>query len=185
MKYMFLGSCTELKYTLQTFGIPSFAIPLTDEGEVLLESERDRWAKQRRKEEERRSYIVVDRPTEPSTTVRVGTPGNSDVLLGRGRLFQNHVGNIRFRYLVLQYQERYDEASKQEKTKFAVEIVAMTKKRKGRFLRDDGAGWLEVDDCAAREKVSSCFRSFRKVGKGNEEQANKETRKSSKREHCI
>jgi hypothetical protein len=34
----------------------------------------------------------------------------------------------------------------------------MVKITTGRFLKDDGAGWVEIPDEVARFKVSHCFR---------------------------
>ena len=46
-------------------------------------------------------------------------------------------------------------------------IVNTIKSRGGRFLKEDSTGLTIVDDAAARNKVSSCFRSFRKQNKSS------------------
>jgi hypothetical protein len=127
-----------------------------------LEDDREKWEK-RSKLERMRSSIV-----EGGTDIkvlRICIPGTSDILLGKGRKFQEHIGNIRFRYLIEEHRNRYEKAKKTQKTALADGIVSLVHKRSGRFLKDDGAGWVEVNELTAREKVSSCFRSFRKLHK--------------------
>ncbi|CAB9514861.1 expressed unknown protein [Seminavis robusta] len=96
----------------------------------------------------------------------VDAPSNSDILMGKGKNIQNHGGNIRFRALIDQHRPRYDEANKTQKTQIAQEIVHIVKHGwKGRFLirENKKVGWIPlVDDLAARQKVSSCFRDARK-----------------------
>lgn len=40
-------------------------------------------------------------------------------------------------------------------------IIKMVKEATGRFLKDDGDGWVEVDDNKVRAKVSHSFRTLR------------------------
>jgi hypothetical protein len=155
------GTLTELKYTLQTFGIPAATLPIENDGELLMDFHRDSWAR-RRREERMRSFVVPEDGPSTKTIVRADTPKNSDVLLGRERVAQQHLGNFSFRYLIDEYRARYEQANRKEKTALANEIVGVVQSRKGRFLQNDEVGWVEVDDVVARQKVSSCFRSFRK-----------------------
>jgi hypothetical protein len=89
---------------------------------------------------------------------RVGVPGSFDVLVGKGRTFQEHRGNKQFRRLIDAYCLKYCDASKSDKTALTEKIVGLVKQTSGRFLKDDGAGWMEVPDEVARLKVSHCFR---------------------------
>jgi hypothetical protein len=165
------GSATEMKYILQTFGIPASALPISDQGEILLEDNREKWEK-RSKMERMRSSVV-----EGGTGIkvlRIGSPDRNDVLLGKGRKYQEHAGNIRFRYLIEEHRTPYEKAEKTQKTALADGIVSLVHKRSGRFLKDDGAGWVEVNELTAREKVSSCFRSFRKLQRANEKRTKQE-----------
>jgi hypothetical protein len=50
----------------------------------------------------------------------------------------------------------------------ALEILDEIHQRGGKVLTPSDTGWIEIDEATAREKVSSCFRSIRKVkGPGN------------------
>jgi hypothetical protein len=48
-----------------------------------------------------------------------------------------------------------------EKTQLARIIVEKIHERGGRFLKQEGAGWVEIDDETARTKVSHTFRNHR------------------------
>ncbi|CAB9521386.1 Transfer protein [Seminavis robusta] len=89
--------------------------------------------------------------------------GQNDVLLGRGKRFYEHSGNIRFRYMVEHQAADYNAtASASAKKRITSDIVAKIHQTGGRFLKDDrDAGWIEVDDETARLKVSHVFRNMR------------------------
>jgi hypothetical protein len=165
------GTVMEVKYMLQTFGIPVSTMPITDEGEVVFNSNSEKWTNRRKIERARcnaleSSSVSGDDASTTTTQKVIYSPRNSDVLFGRGQAYQNHPGNIRFRSLIDEHRDAYEQASRKEKTKVAVEIIRLLHDRNGRFLKEDGAeAWIEVDGVAARQKVSSCFRSFRKLEK--------------------
>ncbi|KAG7338204.1 hypothetical protein IV203_025116 [Nitzschia inconspicua] len=97
-----------------------------------------------------------------SALTSVCVPSRNDVLFGRGKRFQNHVGNQRFRTLIEDCLPSYDKASKEQKTKIAQEIVGIVHQARGRFLKDDGAGWAQVTDIhLLRQKVAHAFRGLR------------------------
>lgn len=134
----------ELKYILQTFGIPASTMPITSEGEILVDDHCEKWAK--RRNEERTRVAAKDQVVDKEINlVRVGTPGNNDVLWGRGKMCQNHVGNVRLRFWVERHRKEYEACDKQEKTELADKIVKLAQERKGRFIKEDGAGWSGMD----------------------------------------
>jgi hypothetical protein len=160
-------------------------MPISSEEEEFLEDHCKRWAR-RRKEERMRPVGNVGNKintvaSKDLNQVQVGAPGNNDVLLGRGRMCQDHVGSVRLRFWVDEYRENYDASNKKEKTAIAGEIIKRVQELKGRFLKEDGAGWVQVDELTARNKVSSCFRSCRKLdrrseGRGKEKEKKEKTR---------
>jgi hypothetical protein len=85
-----------------------------------------------------------------------------DVLFGKGTPIQNHVGNKKFRALIVDCQKRYEKAKKGEKIILAQEIVDSVIESSGMFLKLDGEMWLSVGDDAAKTKVSTSFRTLRK-----------------------
>jgi hypothetical protein len=93
---------------------------------------------------------------------------DNDVLLGRGRGTDRHIGNIHFRYIVLKAATENcgKDFSKTEKSFESSKIVAIIRNLKppGRFLsKNDKTGfWEEVGDFVARKKVTQAFRSYRK-----------------------
>lgn len=102
---------------------------------------------------------------QPSgNSVQIAAPKQHDVLLGREASSTMHLGNMSLRSLVEEYRERYEQASKTQKSQIAREIVAIVHGRRGRFLKHDETNsyWTEIDDQAARQKVASSFRFLRK-----------------------
>jgi hypothetical protein len=65
--------------------------------------------------------------------------------------------------MIEQNLDRYDATPKHLKMPIALEILNGIHDLGGRFLAPCEMGWKEIDEVTAREKVSSCFRSFRKV----------------------
>jgi hypothetical protein len=65
--------------------------------------------------------------------------------------------------LIEENLDRYDATPKHKKMSISLEIVNEIHQRGGKFLTLSDTGWYEIDDATAREKVSSCFRSIRKV----------------------
>jgi hypothetical protein len=155
-------------YSLQTFGIPSFCFPLTLDGKLATKDHGERLEKRRK----------LERMETASNTnkVRIGVPGRHDVLLGRGKASYQHMGNVRFRYSVESRAKQYDLALRSsEKKQITHEIVQLVKDSTGRFLKDDEAGWIEVEDDVARLKVSHAFRTLRgnKLGRTIEKEEKK------------
>jgi hypothetical protein len=122
---------------------------VTEKGEVAIDSNREMWEK----------YRTLERMKQK--VVRIGVPGRNDVLLGRGKGFQQYIGNVRYRHLIEEHSTRYESASMMEKKELTEEVVRIIKEASGRFLKEDSAGWAEVGDNVARFKVSHAFRSMR------------------------
>jgi hypothetical protein len=141
----------ELQYRLMTFGIPMKVFPVTSEGETQVERHLE-WIQQRRKREE------LDQNTK-----RIMVLSPFDVIMGRDKLAQEHVGNIHYLDIIETHLDMYDGFSKVEKTELASRIVDGMHKSGGRFLKWDGTGWIEIDDKTARSKVSMAFRSKRRT----------------------
>ncbi|KAG7351486.1 hypothetical protein IV203_010846 [Nitzschia inconspicua] len=88
------------------------------------------------------------------------TPGNTDVLLGRGGRTNNSAGNLAYRQLILDSQPIYQrlkdsDAKKEYSTTFLGNYL---KNSNARFLKKDDKGWYEVSHEEARLKVSQALR---------------------------
>ena len=143
------GSHSQNQYNLLTFGIQDGALPVTAEGEAKLKLHR-KWIQLRRQDEK-----------GPDDIERIVLPGSGDVLFGRGKPIQEHPGNLRYHYILDMYQDPYECAKKFQKQEISETVVHLVKKYHGRFLKQDGAGWVAVDDIIARDKVSHGFRTRR------------------------
>jgi hypothetical protein len=108
----------------------------------------------------------------PEPTILPGNRGviaasdisNNDVLSGRGRPLNEHVGNFQFRKIVNQAMPKYFDPSNKtiEKSYFAARVVAIVRclNPPGRFLKEvKGTGyWEEIGDVEARKKASQALR---------------------------
>lgn len=120
----------------------------------------------RKGEDEEGDRTISGGPTQ------IMNPLASDILLGRGRPYQEHQGNARFLRVIILYRDQYSRARKREdKASIADEILTLLKMDKndpGRFLRrlENGEeGWVEVNDSIARDKVCHALRAKRRERK--------------------
>jgi hypothetical protein len=108
--------------------------------------------------EEKRARVTA----KPKAEGRIDHPRSADVVLGRGRPFQEFPGNVRLAFLIEQQRQVYQALDRLNKTALSLEIVKLVKNTGGRFLKrceDDIGGWIEVADDVARDKVSHGFRT--------------------------
>lgn len=66
--------------------------------------------------------------------------GEHDVLLGRGKKFYNHQGNVRFRQLVRDRALAYKQKDKAYRRALARDIMSIVEKNGGKFLGEDSVG---------------------------------------------
>ena len=90
-------------------------------------------------------------------------PNENDVLCGRGGRINAHVGNVRFRELVVARKPRYlaPSTKKLEKAHIAAALVQEIRCQQpsGRFLKEDPDGsWYDIGDAKAIKKVGQALR---------------------------
>ena len=136
---------------LQTYGIPTQVLPISDEGAIRNEYHLE-WISQRKAREEGEC-------TKPQVII----PRRFDVLFGKGTTTAEHSGNLRAFHIVEMNRARYEDAGKFEKTQIASRIVYLIQKSYGRFLKKEKGCWQVVDDETAREKISHYFRRLRET----------------------
>jgi len=91
-------------------------------------------------------------------------PTDNDVLLGRGRPYQEHAGNVYLKALIVQWFDKYNMSPRLGKMAVAEQLVHLIHLQNGRFIKkvtDDE--WEEVELPQAREKVSHGFRKKREM----------------------
>jgi hypothetical protein len=83
-----------------------------------------------------------------------------DVLMGRGGLANNHIGNKRYLEHKKTLRARYSVATKYEKTIISQELVEWVHSNGGRFLERDPvtSQWCQVTPLKARRKASQTLR---------------------------
>jgi hypothetical protein len=173
-----VGDHKQVIASLQAYGIPTHGFPVTEDGTILRHLCAERWKKRAAQEQmmklltqqqAQEQYVGSIEQIVHLCVKRVETPGQNDVLLGRGKLYYCHPGNRRLKCIVMEKTELYEVAGYAEKYKVSADIVKMIKSESGRFLREDGNnGWVEVDDEAAVKKVSHGFRRVRCMFKNSD-----------------
>ena len=148
------GDHENLIFELQTYGIPTEHHPILPDGSLSLEYHKE-WLKNRRMQEESASS------GESDGDKIVILPRRFDVLLGRGKYTREHTGNLRAVHLVEMHRSEYEQAGKFGKTIIAERILHMIHNSRGRFLKWENHGWIEVDEKVARDKISHFFRHLR------------------------
>ena len=159
-----------MKQALNSFGIPAELIPVDEITGCELETRRfhDEYLSSRRQFEDQLKEIQTQREE-----IRI-VPTSKDVLLGRGRPFQFHVGNLRLAALIDQHRSRYTEAGSTygKKNIICDEIVDLIHESGGRFLKQKDSnnppeGWEVVRMDVARDKVSHSFRTTKRTKRRN------------------
>jgi hypothetical protein len=145
-----------------TFGIPAENLPITATGDRRPEAHQDFCKK------------LKKFPTLNDNIKRIVVPSPYDVLLGRGKPLQKHPGNLRYHHVVDGYQCEYEKMQKLAKTTLSKMIVDKFKAEGFRFMKQDEGGWIEVDDEAARYKVSHTFRNHRIAARAYERKTPKD-----------
>jgi hypothetical protein len=137
------GSHTECHYVLKTYGIEFLPVDLNgnmSSAAFIL------WVEEKKKIE-----------AAATTPDWIENPSSADILLGRGKPYQEFPGNQNLLFIVDHYTAAYGKADRDAKGVINMGIVQLIKEKKGRFLQrrnDSGDGWVEVNDIVARDKVS-------------------------------
>lgn len=104
---------------------------------------------------------VRSKVSEVDAEGRIGKLSNDDILLGRGKPFQNHPGNQRMLQIVDDHKERYLSEKRDKKRAIVEEVLEIIQKDGARFLKriDHGEYWRQVVVTVSFEKVSHALRS--------------------------
>lgn len=106
------------------------------------------------------SSTGVDPKKQSSTNNTVWR--ENDILAGRSREVRCHIGNVKFRELIDEYQPAYKKAGRKlEKSRIAVQVYKIIESRGGRFLDcrpEDPDSWFEISYDKAVAKVSQTLR---------------------------
>lgn len=158
------GTPEEIDFILQTFGIPTHALPGKKDGSWSTTFYREFLERQRLKEERDAIPKPQVAPTTDDSAERttITVPGRFDVLLGKTGQARDHTGNRRAAHICEMYFDVYERATKFQKTVVAEKILSIVRESGGRFLkRGPDQLWVEADDMAARNKISHLFRYMR------------------------
>jgi hypothetical protein len=177
------GSHQECTYTLMTFGVPRKCFPISSTGELLVEKHMEFLAMRRKQEMAAAAAATVMKSSiygdkyflslplqqQQQRLKRIIVPTNVDVLLGRGRPFQEHAGNLRCNFVVMAAMEEYEKVSRNDKTGIARNVIGKIESYGGRFLKQTDGVWEEVDDTETLRKISHSFRTHRQLLKAQQD----------------
>jgi hypothetical protein len=92
---------------------------------------------------------------------RIENPLPSDILLGRGKPFQNHHGNQRMFEIVASHKEKYSSEKREKRRAIAEHVIDILLESGARFLKrvEGKTYWARVRGEVAFEKVSHVLRS--------------------------
>jgi len=175
------GSLMELRYKLQSHGIPMQEFPIDSNGKIRQDMIDKSCLKHYRVdasqyiEETSVNRIRSAEITTCQNSIEVTTEGKKladpktmepkrlDILLGRGRRFQNHPGNVELRGMVEQWQIEYDSSQRVERRQMIKQIKKSCEDKDVRFLKQNKwKAWVLADSAEADEKIRQHFRSGRK-----------------------
>jgi hypothetical protein len=140
-----------LQKRLQKFGISY--LPLNPDGSLVMNNPLDSTSKR----------YFFQKPEATLATCSI-LPKPQDVLLGRGRPFQEFPGNMALNDALDNHREAYKQAtSRRGKTNLSQKILQDIQRKGGHFLKQQGGDhWVVVTDLVAREKIAHGFRMPRK-----------------------
>jgi hypothetical protein len=119
------------------------------------------WRPQPAEETSESSMCMKIDPDQSDVAVQ---PSEVDVLMGRGKRVQNHVGNNKLRSILEDNLAAYTKAPHATKRQVAMGVIEEVKKGGGRFLRPTDSGCWEVADAdSVQKKVIHDFRTIRGI----------------------
>jgi hypothetical protein len=165
------GSPIEMKYELASYGIPTQLLPINADGQLDMDAFRRDMHQERRELEKAREQQRTGSGT-------IQHPARYDVLLGRGRPYQEFPGNNNLAQLVELRQDDYEVGTRYEKAVLVLDVMQQIRELNGKFLRrletGDNVVWEEVDEETAKEKVGNTFRTKRKLEKRKQDKKRKD-----------
>jgi hypothetical protein len=119
-----------------TFGIPNDILPIDDSGNMKPEVIENFLNKRR----------AIEAAYAESMASRIDYPSRNDVLMGRGRPYQEYSGNMILASILDTRLEEYNRGSRFEKTVISYDTAQMIRTSGGRFLQrnDETGGKLSI-----------------------------------------
>lgn len=164
-----------------TYGIPISMLPVTDSGKIKNDQHKKWLARRVAKDDYVKELLATCTHGQiPPSFEGIDFPGPNDVLLGRGKPFREHTGNVRLRNIVEEYQEEYDNIEihghKAKVAEFVITIVEDAAPL-GRFLKlhPVHGWWVVASRDESIEKVQQAFRTARSVSANVKSKAGRAT----------
>lgn len=162
------GTPCEVQYSLMTFGIPTDCLPITYQGEVKVLAHTKWWQRRKRMEEHRwnnNNNNILHADGEEGSYM-IDLPAKYDVLLRRGRHYQNHPGNARLRQAMEAYFNTNTNNTNSMTTYLTTavsQIIFQLKTTYGsRFLEMSSQGWwVPVDFMETERRIAKSMRTLR------------------------
>ena len=120
----FSGADQEVQYELMKFGIAPGLLPVDSAGNYLEQDFLKYLEDRKRKEEQREQDRQQRRNDEGAEVYRTDYATQSDVILGRGKPYQDHPGNLKLAAYIEENRSAYVQADRLEKTCISWKIAA-------------------------------------------------------------
>lgn len=148
------GPYLECKYALGGFGIPTDKLPLDSQGNFSNNYMEEYLHKQGQ----------IGGLYRQACADRTDYPFRRDIILGRGKPYQEFPGNTLLAEAIRRRLEEYQTVDLFQKICLSIEIANEMKENGSRFLSRDQetGGWVDADSKAIQEKISSAFRTMKK-----------------------
>lgn len=158
-----IGTDTETRYQLMSYGIPVDQLPITSSGKVKA-GNLNQWLNARTRIEKHRienGAIVLG---DISTDI-IECPSLNDVAIRPGKSYLCHPGNVRFKELLDKYVDEHAAANRKGKDIISWGIIEEIERGNGRFLEWNNAGgfWVENNDRnSIRTRIPIYFRDHKR-----------------------
>lgn len=164
-----------MMYSLLSFGIPTDTIPVSgSDGTTIKTKDLHKWIARRKNKE----TFVTYHGGDDSLFDKIDLPTRHDVLLAKGRPYQNHPGNIEYLQLIDESLREYESAPNRKGKRDVVRkfVAMMRDTTSARFLiKDEDDWWVEAQEKELHDKVVKSFSHALAMSRKNKSKADHST----------
>mmetsp|Transcript_18565 Transcript_18565/g.42889 ORF Transcript_18565/g.42889 Transcript_18565/m.42889 type:complete len:546 (+) Transcript_18565:513-2150(+) len=147
------GSQMELRYKLNSYGIPNDLLPLSHKGILKFEHHHNFLNMQKAK--------LRSNPNDPNFREIVVCPRENDVVFRKGTAFKNNRGNDLYRELLRDRSLVYFQGDRATRREISLSIAQEIEDKNGAFLEWKNKMWLVIRNQEdIRKKIAASFKQY-------------------------